>query len=101
MLAKTPNDLNAILSTKLVSRRSVLKNSKANAAKESTSTNTVAPEITSNTDAQEEADMINMFRLAAIGAKEGAAAGIIKVVGTDITDATLRTTDGQDFKTVD
>ena len=42
-----------------------------------------------------------MFRLAAIGAKEGAAAGISKVVGTDITDATLRTTDGQDFKTVD
>ena len=44
-LAKTPNDLNAILSTKLVSRRSVLKDSKANAAKESTSTNTVAPVI--------------------------------------------------------
>ena len=42
-----------------------------------------------------------MFRLAAIGAKEGAAAGISKVVGTDITDATLRTTDGKDFKTVD
>ena len=41
-----------------------------------------------------------MFRLAAIGAKEGAAAGISKVVGTDITDTTLRTTDGQDFKTV-
>ena len=42
-----------------------------------------------------------MFRLSAIGAKEGAAAGISKVVGTDITDATLCTTDGQDFKTVD
>ena len=74
LLAKDPNDLNAILSTKLVSRRSVLKESKAIAAKESTSTNTVAPEITSNTNAQEEADMINMNRLAAIGAKEGAAA---------------------------
>ena len=44
---------------------------------------------------------INMFRLYAISAKEGAAAGISKVVGTDITDTTLRTTDGQDFKTVD
>ena len=101
LLAKAPNDLNAILSTKLVSRSSVLKESKATAARESTSTNTVAPEITSNNDAQDEADRINMFRLAAIGAKEGAAAGISKVVGTDITDATLRTTDGQDFKTVD
>ena len=93
LLAKAPNDLNAILSTKLVSRRSVLKDSKANAAKESTSTNTVAPEITSNTYAQEEADMINMFRLAAIGTKEGAAAGISKVVVTDIINATLHTTD--------
>ena len=69
LLAKDPNDLNAILLTKLVSRRSVLKESKAITAKESTSTNIVAPEITSNTDAQEEADRINMFRLAAIGAK--------------------------------
>ena len=85
--------LNAIMSTKLVSRRLVLKDSKAIAAKESTSTNTVAPDITSNIDAQEEADRINMFRLATIGAKEGAAAGINKVVGTDITDDTLRTTD--------
>ena len=56
LLAKSPNDLNAILSTKL--RRSVLKDLKANAAKESTSTNTVAPEITSNTNAQEEADAL-------------------------------------------
>ena len=59
LLTKAPNDLNAILSTKLVSRRSVLKDSKANAAKESTSTTTVAPDITSNIDAQEEADRIN------------------------------------------
>ena len=101
LLAKDPNDINAILSTKLVSRRSVHKDSKAIAAKEFTSTNTVAPEITSNTDAQEEADRINMFRLSEIGDKEGAGTGISKVVGTDITDATICTTDGQDFKTVD
>ena len=50
---------------------------------------------------QEEADRLNMFRLAAIGYKEGVSAGISKVVGTDIMDATLRTIDGQDFKTVD
>ena len=59
LLSKDPNNLNAILSTKLVSRRSVLKESNVIAAKESTSTNTVAPEITSNTDAQEEVDRIN------------------------------------------
>ena len=42
-----------------------------------------------------------MFRLASIGAKEGVAVGVNKVVGTDITDSNLRTTNGQDFKTVD
>ena len=42
-----------------------------------------------------------MFRLAVIGAKEGVAAGISAVVGTAVIDTTLRTTDGQDFKTVD
>jgi hypothetical protein len=101
LLAATTNSLNAILPTKLVTRSSVLEASKTAAAAESTSTNTVDPEIMTNVNAQEEADRINMFRLASIGAKEGAAAGISKVVGTDITDATLCTNNGQDFKTVD
>ena len=48
-------------------------------ATDSTPMNTVEPEIKINPEAQEEADRINMFRLAAIRAKEGAAAGIIKV----------------------
>ena len=101
LLADTSNFLNAILSTKLVTRSSVLKVSKTAAAAASTSTNTVEPKITTNADAQEEADRINMFCLAVIVAKQGADAGISKVVGMDITDATLCTTDGQDFKTVD
>ena len=101
LLANATNDLNAILSTKLVSCSSVLKDSKVTATEAFTSTNMVAPEITTNTDAQVEADMISMFRLAAIGAKEGAAAGISKVLGTDITDTTCCTTDGQDFTMVD
>ena len=52
-------------------------------------------------DAQEDADRINMFRLAAIGAKDGAAPVISKVLGTDINNAMLCTTDGQVFRTVD
>ena len=66
-----------------------------------TSMTTVDPDIKTNMDTQEESDRINMFRLAVIGAKEGTAAGISKVVGTDITDATFHTTDGKDLKTVD
>ena len=42
-----------------------------------------------------------MYRLAAIGIKEGVAAGITKLVGVNVTNPILRTTDGTDFKTVD
>ena len=101
LLANATNELNSILSTKLVTHSSILKDLTAAAALASTSTTTVDPEIKTNPDAQEETDRINMFRLEAIRAKEVAATGISNLFGTDITDATLRTTDGQDFKTVD
>jgi hypothetical protein len=39
--------------------------------------------------------------LAAIGVKEGVAAGITKIVGKDITNPILRTSDGISFKSVD
>ena len=42
-----------------------------------------------------------MFRLAAIGAKEGVSVGVSKVFGTDITIPALRTTDENYFKIVD
>ena len=42
-----------------------------------------------------------MFCLTAIDTKEGVTVGFSKVVVTDITGSTLRTTDGQDFKTFD
>ena len=102
LLADATNDLNSIKSTNLVNRSSILKSSKRSTEAATTLANaTIEPEITSNQDAQEESDRLNMFRLAAIRAKEGVAAGISKVVGTDIMDTTLRTTDGHDFKTVD
>ena len=108
LLGATPNSLNKAKSTNVYTRASILKASKA-AAKEATKTAKatsasaleVEPEITIGTDAQEEADRLNMFRLAIIGAKEGVAAGISAVVGTVVTDTTLRTADGQDFKTID
>ena len=61
----------------------------------------VEPEIKPNSYAQEEADRLNIFQLTVIGAKESAAAGASAVVRTAVTDATLCTTDGQDFRTVD
>ena len=68
-LADAANDLNSILSTKLVKRSSILKASKGATTLASTPTLAVEPNVKTNTDAQEEADKINMFRMAAIGSK--------------------------------
>jgi hypothetical protein len=57
--------------------------------------------IATNSDAQEEADRQNTYRLAAIEVKEGVAAGITKIIGKDITNPILRTSDGISFKSVD
>ena len=62
---------------------------------------TVEPEIVTNSDAQDKADCQNVFRLAAIGVKEGVVEGITKIVGRDITNPILWTTDNRDFKSVD
>ena len=100
-----PTSTNVLRSNKVATRSSILAASKAAAAKATSEAGAgatkVEPEIVTNDDARDEADRVNMFRLAVIGAKEGVAAGIRAVVGNDITDNTLRTTDGQDFRTVD
>ena len=75
-------------------------------ADEATAANTssgevIAPKIIANNDVQDEADRRNMYRLAAIGVKEGVTAGSTKIVGADVTNPILRTADGTDFKTVD
>lgn len=62
----------------------------------------VEPEFTSSgTDAQDEADRINTYRLAAIGVKEGIAAGITQLIGKDNTNLILRSADGSRMKSVD
>jgi hypothetical protein len=52
-------------------------------------------------DAQEEANCLNVINQSVIGAKEGAVEAITELVGSDITDAILRTADGSDHKSVD
>ena len=83
-----------------IKRKDVLKDSKDAADRLSNST-TVLPEIATNSNVQEEADRINTYRLAAIGVKEGVAAGITKIIGKDITNPILRMADGISFKSVD
>ena len=62
---------------------------------------TVEPEINKYSNTQEEADFQNVFCLASIGVKEGIVEGITKIVGRDITNTTLRTTENINFKSVD
>ena len=75
--------------------------SRAAANRVSTDYSTADPEITNNSDAQDEADRQNVFRLAAIGIKEGISEGITKIFGKDITNPILQTMEDRDFKSVD
>ncbi len=52
-------------------------------------------------DAQEEANRLNVINQSVIGAKEGAVEAITKLVGSNITNAILRTADGSNHKSVD
>ena len=62
--------------------------------------NIVAPEITTNTDAQDEGDRKNTAQITLIELKEAIAAAIKSIVGAQITNPILRTTYGSDFQTV-
>ena len=98
--SETPNTLtnyksNAAIKKSYFNRRSI---SETQAA--SSTNNIVASEITTNANAQDEADRQNTARLAAIGVKEAIAAAITSIVGAHITNPILHTTDASDFWTV-
>jgi hypothetical protein len=77
------------------------KEAKDAAAKESKVTGTtVTPAFTLCLEAQEEADRRNVAAQAMIGAKECVVEALTALVGTNITNSMLRTSDG-DFKSVD
>ena len=67
----------------------------------STDNSIVDPKIANNSDAQDEDDWQNAFRLAAISINEGIAEGITKIVGREIKNLIIRTTDNSNFKSVD
>ena len=69
LASSTPNTLTKYRANINIKKKDVIAQSAAAAADASTSTNTVAPEITAD-NAQEEADRQNVFRLAAIGVKK-------------------------------
>jgi hypothetical protein len=84
-----------------VAPETVLKEAKEAAAKESKAPGTmVTPAFTLRSEAQEEADRRNVAAQAMIGAKEGVVEALTALVGTNITNSVLRTSDGN-FKSVD
>jgi hypothetical protein len=88
-------------SNEAVTPEAVLKEAKLAAAKESKATSTtVTPAFTLHSEAQEEVDRHNVTAQAMIGAKEGIVKALTALVGTNITNSVLRTSDG-DFKSVD
>ena len=95
------NVLNEYKSKINIKKRDVPTASRATAKRSSTDDSTVKPEIANSSDVQDEADWKNVFRFAVIRVKEGTAEGITKIVGRDITNPILRTTDNSDFKLVD
>jgi hypothetical protein len=96
------NLLTRVKATDAVTARAVLQASKDKAASQSTiSGTTVASVFVKRTEAQEEADRLNVINQSVIGAKEGVTEGVTLKVGSNITDAILRTADGSDHKSVD
>ena len=95
------NALNKYKSTIHIKKRDVLAASRAATERASTNDSTFKPEILNNSYAQEKADRQNVICLSAIGVNEGIAEGITNIVGRDITNPILRTTDNSNFKSVD
>ena len=100
-LCAAANAIASIKATSVATAKSVLDDAKAIAAAASTGSSIVPPAIDSRADAQDEADRINLINQAVIGAKEGAAEAITAKVGSDVTDAVLKTADGSDLRSID
>ncbi len=96
------NLLTVVKSTDAITASYVIKKAKNRADELTASTsNTVLPSITSRAEAQEEADQLNVINQSVISAKEGVVKAITKLVGSNVTDAILRTANGSDHKSID
>jgi len=98
LTSEEPNELTGFKANVAITKADVKKASLEAAALVSSTT---AAEITTNEDAQEEANRQNVFRLASIGVKEGMAREITARVGVSITNPILRHPDGVRMKKVD
>jgi hypothetical protein len=81
---------------------SILKSAKKQADKLLTTTGkTALPTFTTQMEAQEEADQLNVINQSVIGAKEGIVEAVLKLGSSNITNAILQTADGSNHKSID
>ncbi len=84
------NILTRVQSTDVITAGSVLKAARARADDLSKMIGkTVLPIFTTRTEAQKEADRLNVINQSVIGAKEGVVEAVLKLVGTNIINAIL------------
>jgi hypothetical protein len=96
------NILTQVKSTNAITAGSVIKVAKKRVDKLLTTTGkTILPTFTAQTEAQEEADQLNVINQLVIGAKEGIFEAVLKLVGSDITNAILQTANGSNHKSID
>jgi hypothetical protein len=90
LLEDGTNLLTNVKSADAITANSVLKAAKAKAdAASKASSTTITPTITSQSEAQEEADRLNVINQLVIGPKEGVVEAVTKLVGSNITNAVL------------
>jgi hypothetical protein len=96
------NLLTLVKSTDVITASCVITKAKNKADQLTASTGkTVLPSITSQAEAQEEANQLNVINQLVIGTKEGVVKAITKLVGSNVTDAILRTANSIDHKSID
>ncbi len=96
------NILTRVKLTNAITAGPIIKATKKRADKLSTTTGkTILPTFTAQTEAQEEANQLNIINQLVIGAKEGVIEAVSKLVSSIITNAILRTDDGSNHKSID
>jgi hypothetical protein len=102
LLNNANNLLTLIKSTDTITADSVIKAAKKRADELTTTTGkTVLLSITAQTEAQEEANQLNIINQLVIGAKEVVVEAITKIIGSNITNAILQPANGSNHKSID
>jgi hypothetical protein len=95
------NLLMLVESTDIITAGSVIKVAMKRADKLTEMTGkTILPSITTRAEAQEEANQLNIINQLVIGAKERVVEAITKLVGSNVTNAILRTANSSSHKSI-